>query len=58
LRSDKFNLEKSDLERILDLKKFIGRAPEQVEEFVNLEVRPLLNAFDDWKGVGGGEVKV
>jgi len=58
LSSKKFALEKSDLKRILDLKKFIGRAPEQTEEFVNLEVKPLIEAFDDWKSGGGGEVKV
>ncbi|MDR2582888.1 MAG: adenylosuccinate lyase [Fibromonadaceae bacterium] len=58
LSSKKFALEKSDLERILDLKKFIGRAPEQTEEFVNLEVKPLIESFDDWKNVGGGEVIV
>jgi len=58
LSSKKFALEKSDLERILDLKKFIGRAPEQTEEFVNSEVKPLIESFDDWKNAGGGEVKV
>jgi len=58
LSSEKFALDKSDLKRILDLKKFIGRAPEQTEEFVNLEVKPLIESFDDWKNVSGGEVKV
>jgi adenylosuccinate lyase len=58
LSSGKLGLEQSDLERILDLKKFIGRAPEQTEEFVNLEVKPAIDAFDDWKNVGGGEVIV
>ncbi|GBU24587.1 adenylosuccinate lyase [Fibrobacteria bacterium R8-3-H12] len=58
LSSEKFALEKSDLERILDLKKFIGRAPEQTEEFVNLEAKPLIESFDDWKSTSRGEVKV
>jgi len=58
LSSKKFALEKSDLDRILDLKKFIGRAPEQTDEFVNSEVKPLIDSFDDWKNVGGGEVLV
>jgi len=58
LSSEKFALDKSDLKRILDLKKFIGRAPEQTEEFVNSEVKPILESFDDWKNVGGGEVIV
>jgi len=58
LSSEKFALDKSDLKRILDLKKFIGRAPEQTEEFVNSEVKSLIDSFDDWKNVSGGEVKV
>jgi adenylosuccinate lyase len=58
LSSDKFGLEQSDLEHILDLKKFIGRAPEQTEEFVNLEVKPAIEKFNDWKGTGDAEVKV
>ena len=58
LASKEFNLNKSDLERILDLKKFIGRAPEQTEEFINSEVKPELDKFDDWNDVDVGEVKV
>jgi adenylosuccinate lyase len=58
LASGKFGLEQSDLECILDLKKFIGRAPEQTEEFVDLEARPAIEVFDDWKNVSGAEVKV
>jgi adenylosuccinate lyase len=58
LSSGKFGLEQSDLENILDLRKFIGRAPEQTEEFVNFEVKPALEAFDDWKKASSGDVKV
>jgi adenylosuccinate lyase len=58
LVSKKFGLEQSDLERILDLKKFIGRAPEQAEEFVNLEAMPAIEAFKDWKNAKGTVVKV
>jgi adenylosuccinate lyase len=58
LASGKFGLEKSDLNSILDLKKFIGRAPEQTEEFVNLEARPLIESFGDWEDADSGEVKV
>jgi hypothetical protein len=28
------------------------------EEFVNFEVKPAIEAFDDWKNASGGEVKV
>jgi adenylosuccinate lyase len=58
LTSGKFGLKREDFERILDLKKFIGRAPEQTEEFVNLEARPAIEAFDDWKNTDSAEVKV
>jgi len=58
LASEKFGMERKDLERVLDLKKFIGRAPEQTEEFINLEARPAIEAFDDWKNAKSGEVKV
>ncbi|MDR3000227.1 MAG: adenylosuccinate lyase [Fibromonadaceae bacterium] len=58
LASGKFGFEQSDLESILDLKKFIGRAPEQTEEFVSLEVKPVIEAFDDWKSASGSELRV
>ncbi|GHV11258.1 adenylosuccinate lyase [Fibrobacterales bacterium] len=58
LASGKFDLSREDLSKILDVKKFIGRAPEQVEEFVNLEVKPQLEKFGEWQKVGSGEVKV
>jgi adenylosuccinate lyase len=58
LASGKFGLEQRDLDRILDLKKFIGRAPEQTEEFVNQEARPAIHKFNDWKNANSGEVKV
>ncbi|MDR1830715.1 MAG: adenylosuccinate lyase [Candidatus Fibromonas sp.] len=58
LASGKFGLKREDFERILDLKKFIGRAPEQTEEFVNLEAKPAIEAFNDWKNTDSVEVKV
>lgn len=58
LDSGKFGLTQTDLDRILDLKKFVGRAPEQVVEFVNGEVMPAINAFADWKSLDAGELKV
>jgi len=36
----------------------VGRAPEQVEEFVRNEVQPAITAFGDWKTVNAGELKV
>jgi adenylosuccinate lyase len=37
-----FKLTKADLDRILDVSAFVGRAPQQVEEFVKEYVDPLL----------------
>lgn len=58
LASDKFNLTQDDLNEILDTRKFVGRSPEQVVEFVEGEVRPYLNQFSDWKSIEEEEIKV
>ena len=52
-----FKVVHNKLDEILDAKKFIGRAPSQVVEFIQNEVQPIL---DDNKKVLGqkGEVKV
>ena len=42
----------------LDLDKFVGRAPEQVREFVENEVRPALAAVPGWNALDAGEIKV
>ncbi len=46
------------LKEILDLKKFIGRAPGQVVRFVEEEVKPMLNKYNDWQNLDAGELKV
>ncbi len=58
LASPIFGLTRGDLDRILDLQKFVGRAPEQVAEFVENEVRPALKAIPGWGNLSAGEVKV
>ena len=58
LREPTFGLVRADLERILDLKKFVGRAPEQVQEFVEGEVQPMLATIRGWQDLAAGEVKV
>ena len=45
------------LKEILDLKKFIGRAPGQVVRFVEEEVKPMLNKYNDWQNLDAGELK-
>ena len=46
------------LKEILNLQKFVGRAPGQVESFIQNEVYPVLNQYDDWKTLDAGELKV
>lgn len=38
-----FNMNKNELKNVLDPKLYIGRSVEQVEEFLNEEVKPVLN---------------
>ena len=45
------------LEKILDAKKFIGRAPSQVSEFIQSEVKPVLDENSGLLGLSG-EVRV
>ena len=36
-------MSRGEIEAVLDLREFVGRAPEQVVEFVENEVQPVLN---------------
>jgi adenylosuccinate lyase len=61
LKNEKFRklgIDEAALKRILDLKKFIGRAPGQVTRFIADEVQPLISKVDGWKDVDAGELKV
>lgn len=46
-----FNLDKERLLEILDPKNFIGFAPEQTEEFINIEVKPIFEKYSDRLGM-------
>lgn len=46
-----FNLDKERLLEILAPKNFIGFAPEQTEEFVNIEIKPILEKYRDRLGM-------
>ncbi|WP_304159280.1 adenylosuccinate lyase [Fusobacterium ulcerans] len=46
-----FNLDKNRLLEILSPKNFIGFAPEQTEEFINIEVKPILERYSDKLGM-------
>ena len=46
-----FNLSLEDLQRSMDPKKYIGRAKEQTERFVNPVVQPILDSHKELLGV-------
>ena len=46
-----FNLDKNRLLEILSPKNFIGFAPEQTEEFVNIEIKPILEKYNNKLGM-------
>jgi adenylosuccinate lyase len=50
-----FGVTRADLDRTLDLRAFVGRAPSQVTEFIRDEVDPILDAN---RGLLGAEAEV
>jgi adenylosuccinate lyase len=58
LATPSFGLNQADLNEILDTRKFVGRAPEQVVEFIEEEVFPAIHSFSDWQTTIGEELKV
>lgn len=42
INSSKFNLTKEEINELLDPIKFVGRAPQQVEEFIDEYIKPIL----------------
>ena len=50
LADPEFGLERADIEKVLVPENFTGRAPEQVEEFLNDVIRPVLAANADCLG--------
>lgn len=42
---------KEEIEAILEPKNFVGRAPEQTEEFITEVVKPVLDANKDILGM-------
>lgn len=57
LEDPRFALTKESLKDILDVRKFIGCAPEQTEDFVNDLIRPILEENRDILGAAA-EVRV
>ena len=46
-KDDRFLLTPEEIDKVLDPSKFIGRAPNQVVEFIQDEVDPILESFDE-----------
>ncbi|PID26879.1 MAG: adenylosuccinate lyase [Candidatus Cloacimonadota bacterium] len=46
-KSEHFNLSKEDLIKVLDPSLYIGRAPEQVDEFISELIDPILEKYKD-----------
>lgn len=40
-----FNLTPEDIESLMDASKYVGRAPEQVDEFIEEQIKPILEAY-------------
>ena len=57
LREDE-SLKDVDLDSLLDVRKFIGRAPQQVDEFLADVVAPIRQRYADELGEGGQELHV
>ena len=45
---------KEELDALLDPKSFVGRAPEQVERFIEEWVKPALDNDESRDGIEGG----
>lgn len=50
LDDERFGITKEELDDILHVRNFIGMAPEQTEEFINNEIKPVIEANSDMIG--------
>ena len=46
-----FSMTKEQIEAILEPKNFVGRAPEQTDEFITEVIQPILDANKDLLGM-------
>ena len=46
-----FNMSLEDLQKTMDPSKYVGRSPEQVEEFLRYEIQPILDANKEILGL-------
>ncbi len=56
---ESFNITQEEIEKILEPKKFIGRSSMQVQEYINEEIKPLLELDKNKSSIiGGSELTV
>ncbi|OFI07752.1 adenylosuccinate lyase [Clostridium acetireducens DSM 10703] len=55
IKDNNFKLEEKEIKELINPSKFIGRAPSQVEEFIKLVIKPIL---DNNKNLLGEEVEI
>ena len=53
IADNKIDISKEEVEQLLDVNKFIGRAPQQVEEFFEQDIKPILEKHKDVLGQTG-----
>ena len=53
-----FGMSREDIQKILNPVAFVGRAPELTEEFIEKEVKPLLERHPEWRDLVEEELKV
>ena len=53
-----FGLTEDEIMANMDARKYVGRSPEQVTEFLNNEVRPVLSRYADLIDESGADLKV
>jgi adenylosuccinate lyase len=53
-----FGLSRDDIDRLLRVEDFVGRAPQQVREFVSSHIDPLIDKAKRFGSVAAGELKV
>lgn len=50
LEDKRFNITKDELDKILDVKNFIGLAPEQTETFIKQVIKPVISENEEFLG--------
>ena len=58
LKDPSFNLKADDVDALLDPALYVGRAPQQVDDFMREEVKPILEANRELLNLSKIDLKV